>query len=233
MTNNDILRRLRYCFEFNDNKMISLFDSAGLSVTKQQLHHWLKKDDDADFVLLTDSQFAAFLNGFINDKRGNKDGAKPALEKRLTNNIILTKLKIALNLKAEDIIELLASVDFRLSKPELSAFFRKADHKHYRECKDQLLRNFIRALQQKYRVSPAPGPSNQGIQPVANTQNNKKVHTNKKDERKPLVAREARPNASAIYINPNAKVKTSENKKQSTGNTLKLKAKEIWKNSPQ
>jgi uncharacterized protein YehS (DUF1456 family) len=71
----------------------------------------------------------------------------------LINNIVFTKVKIALNLKAEEILELLASADMVISKHDLSALFRKPGHKHYRECKDQILRNFLRGLQLKYRYN--------------------------------------------------------------------------------
>ena len=57
---------------------------------------WLKKDDDEDYVALHDIMFATFLNGLINDRRGKKDGRQPVPEKRLSNNIIFVKLKIAL-----------------------------------------------------------------------------------------------------------------------------------------
>ena len=83
--------------------------------------------------------------------RGAKDGQKPVVEKRLTNNMIFMKLKIALSLKAEDVMAILALADFKISKHELSAFFRKTDHKHYRDCKDQILRNFLKGLQLKFR----------------------------------------------------------------------------------
>ena len=61
------------------------------------------------------------------------------------------KLKIALNMKAEDVLQTLSLAGFRLSKHELSAFFRKADHKHFRVCKDQVLRNFLQGLQIELR----------------------------------------------------------------------------------
>jgi len=98
--------------------MMAIFSSAGNTVTREQVSQWLKKDSDADFAKCLDVNLASFLNGFINEKRGKKDGAQPAPETRLTNNIILTKIKIALNLKAEELIALLEQVDFRLSKPE-------------------------------------------------------------------------------------------------------------------
>jgi len=151
MINNDILRRIRYSFDFSDPKMMTIFALAGLQVTREQIRDWLKKEDDADYQECSDTQLAIFLNGLINDKRGKKEGPQAEPEKRLTNNIIFTKLKIALNLKAEDVVDILALADFRLSKPELSAFFRKTGHKHYRECKDQVLRNFLNGVQLKYR----------------------------------------------------------------------------------
>ena len=151
MTNNDILRRLRYTFDFNDSKMIDLFGLADFEVTRGQVSDWLKKEDDPAYKNCTDTQLAIFLNGLINDKRGKKEGPQPKPEKRLTNNIIFRKLKIALDLKADDVLEIMELVNLRISKHELSAFFRKPDHKHYRECKDQILRNFLKGVQIKYR----------------------------------------------------------------------------------
>ncbi|MBI3238304.1 MAG: DUF1456 family protein, partial [Flavobacteriia bacterium] len=75
----------------------------------------------------------------------------PVAEKQLNNNIIFRKLKIALALQDDDIIEILQSVDFRFGKHELSALFRKPDHDKFRPCKDQVLRNFIYGLQEKFR----------------------------------------------------------------------------------
>ena len=64
----------------------------------------------------------------------------------LTNNDILKKLRVALNLKDDDIIKILKLADFEISKTELSAIFRKDDHPNYRPCGDQLLRNFLNGL---------------------------------------------------------------------------------------
>ena len=151
MTNNDILRRIRYIFDFDDSKMIAIFSLAGHQVTRGQISDWLKKDDDPACQECSDTQLAIFLNGLINDKRGKKKGPQPEPEKRLTNNIIFMKLKIALNLKAEDVLAIMDLAGFPMSKPELSAFFRRSDHKHYRACQDQILRNFIKGVQHKYR----------------------------------------------------------------------------------
>jgi len=68
--------------------------------------------------------------------------------------MVLRKLKIAFDMKNEDVLALLSTAGLDLGKHELSAFFRRTDHKHYRPCKDQVLRNFLRGLQIKYRPSP-------------------------------------------------------------------------------
>lgn len=152
MTNNDVLRRVRYIFDLNDKAMIEIFALGQLEVTREQISQWLKKDDDPDYKNCHDKQMASFLNGFIVKRRGAKeDGSVPVPEKRLNNNMIFMKLKIALNLKAEDIIEVISLTEFRLGKHELSAFFRKSDHKHYRDCKDQVLRNFLNGLMLRHR----------------------------------------------------------------------------------
>jgi uncharacterized protein YehS (DUF1456 family) len=154
MTNNDILRRLRYTFDFNDSKMMALFAHAGLEVSREQVGDWLKQEEDPAYQECSDRQLAIFLNGLINDKRGKKEGPQPHPEQSLTNNIIFRKLKIALDLKADQILDILKSVNMRMSKHELSAFFRRPDHKNYRDCKDQILRKFLKGVQLKYRHKP-------------------------------------------------------------------------------
>jgi len=151
VTNNDILRRLRYAFDINDSKMIALFALADVAVSREQISDWLKKDEDPAYKLCSDIQLASFLNGFIHEKRGKKDGPQQEPEKRLNNNIIFRKLRIALSLKDDGILQVLGLVKYAVSKHELSAFFRRPDHRQYRECKDQILRNFLHGLQIEYR----------------------------------------------------------------------------------
>jgi len=111
----------------------------------------LKKNDDSAFQECSDTHLAIFLNGLIDDRRGKREGPQPKPELQLNNNIIFRKLKIALDLKADEVLEILKLSDMSISKHELSAFFRKSDHKHYRDCKDQILRNFLNGVQLKYR----------------------------------------------------------------------------------
>ena len=64
----------------------------------------------------------------------------------LTNNDVLKKIRVALKLRDDDIVEILKLVDFNISKSELNAFFRKEDHPKYMELQDQILRNFLNGL---------------------------------------------------------------------------------------
>jgi uncharacterized protein YehS (DUF1456 family) len=131
--------------------MITVFAQAELSVTRSQVSNWLKKDEDPEQQQCDDRVLSCYLNGLINAMRGKKEGPQPEPEDKLDNNIIFKKLKIALNLKAEDILRIMGLVDFTISKHELSAFFRKKGHKHYRECQEQILRNFLHGVQIEYR----------------------------------------------------------------------------------
>lgn len=73
----------------------------------------------------------------------------------MDNNDIFKKLRIALQLRDEEIIEILKLVDFKISKTELTAIFRAEDHPNYRPCGDQLLRNFLNGLI-IYKRGPKP-----------------------------------------------------------------------------
>jgi uncharacterized protein YehS (DUF1456 family) len=131
--------------------MIALFKLVNYDVSRADLSDWLKREDDPLLIEITDKELSSFLNGLIIEKRGKREGPLPEPEDLLTNNMILKKLKIALDLKSDDILDMLALIDKKISKHELSAFFRNPDHKSYREFLDQYLRYFLNALQAKYK----------------------------------------------------------------------------------
>ena len=152
MDNNDIFRRLRYIFDYNDEKMMEIFEQADMPVPRARLSDWLKKDFDEEMREINDFELATFLTGLIHSLRGKREGPQPTVESELNNNIIFRKLRIALNLKDTDIIELFNLVEMPIGKHELSAFFRRPTQSQYRECQDQYLRNFLHGLQVKHRV---------------------------------------------------------------------------------
>ena len=154
MDNNDILRRLRYTFDFDDSKMIEVFGLASLTVSRAEVSEWLKRDDDPQKQDLLNVELAAFLNGLIVEKRGKKEGVELINEAHINNNIILRKLKIALNFKDDDMLEIYDLANLQISKHEISAFFRNPKQRQYRTCEDQFLRNFLLGLSLKFRAEP-------------------------------------------------------------------------------
>ena len=131
--------------------MLSIFKLGGYEASKPELITWLAREEEAGFVLCEDEKLARFLNGLIIKNRGPKEEGSPEPETVLSNNIVLRKLKIALNLQADDLLGILKLNDFALSKHELSALFRRPDHKNYRLCQDQLLRNILDGMEKRYR----------------------------------------------------------------------------------
>lgn len=150
MTNNDILRRLRYLFSLNDLKIIELFQLTHYDLKKTDVTDWFKPEEEKSYLMMRDVDLSILLNGIIIDRRGKREGPVPEPEDPLSNNMILRKLKIALDFKSDDILELFESIDKKISPHELSAFFRNPNHKSYRFCNDQYLRHFLKALQTKY-----------------------------------------------------------------------------------
>lgn len=80
----------------------------------------------------------------------------------MTNNDILKKLRVALKLRDEDIIQILKLAEFSVTKSEVNALFRAEDHPNYKECGDQLLRNFLNGL-----IVYMRGPAGEERKPVS------------------------------------------------------------------
>lgn len=154
MRNNDILRRLRYALDLSDPSVIEMFAIGGYELDKERLRDFLKKDEEEGYASLRDKWMCQFLDGFIEYKRGkneNQPEGPRVAQNDLSNNDIFRKIKIALNLQSEDILEIMGLAGLEISKGELSAIFRRPDHKNYRECGDKYLRNFLKGLTIKYR----------------------------------------------------------------------------------
>ena len=158
MTNNDVLRRLRFAFDFSNKEAVSLFSldpSSTVIMNQTNFLSRLAKDDDDDFQACTDAELCAFLDGLIVSKRGLRDGVKAAPPNpddfRLSKNDILKKLRIAMTFQEQQMLETLEQGGTTLSKSELGALFRNPKHKHYRACGNQVLRNFIKGLTAQLR----------------------------------------------------------------------------------
>ncbi len=175
MDNNDRLIRLRYALDIKDMDMVEIFKLGGLVITNEEVRKMLIKSKDAynderddldlieekeDNTKCTNSNFEAFLNGFITYKRGKQEArpgqvSKPVLsiikDGEGINNILLKKVKIALSLTSEDMLDIFDTAGIVVTKGELGALFRKEGHKHYKVCGDKYARNFLKGLAMRYR----------------------------------------------------------------------------------
>lgn len=149
MINNDILRRVNTIFDLSDEQVIATFALGQCEITVEQLASFFKEKNDSAYQAIEDVQFASFLNGLIISKRGQGDGPERLPEQVLTNNMIFNKIKIALSLKADEVIATVALADLTLDKYQLTALFRNANHKHYKNCSDDLLSSFLKGLKIK------------------------------------------------------------------------------------
>ncbi|GAX60216.1 hypothetical protein SCALIN_C07_0027 [Candidatus Scalindua japonica] len=149
MTNNDILRRLRYALDIKDSKMIEIFKLSEYEIARPDLINLLKKEEEEGYVECGDNILECFLDGLIIHKRGKREnmpGNVTTPDLPLTNNSILKKLRIALKFREDEMLSTLKLAGMVLSKSELSALFRKEGQRHYKECGDQILRNFLKGL---------------------------------------------------------------------------------------
>jgi uncharacterized protein YehS (DUF1456 family) len=154
MNNNDILRRVRYALDISNPVMIEIFQLSGCTLELPTLLKLLKKEEEEEFISCSNPLLAFFLDGLIVHKRGRResaDGEAPKPDASLNNNAILKKLRIALDLKEDDMLAVMKLAGVVISKSELSALFRNKGHKHYKECGDQFLRNFLNGLTERNR----------------------------------------------------------------------------------
>ncbi|QEY58570.1 DUF1456 family protein [Pseudomonas sp. C27(2019)] len=151
MLNNDVLRSIRYTLNLSDSALLDMLHDVEPELDIATLRGYLASEEDESFVRMDDELMVGFLDSLILSERGPSPHPAPATELPLTNNTVLKKLRVAFALHEIDLIDILRSVDFDVSKPELSALFRKPGHNNYRECGDQLLRQFLKGLTLRYR----------------------------------------------------------------------------------
>lgn len=151
MINNDVIRSVRYMLNVSEAKLIEMIKLGGGDASAAQISAYLKKEDEPGFEECPQNLMDRFLNGLIVFKRGKDDSRPVPVPVLPTNNVVLKKLRVAFSLKDEDILAMMEAVDFKLTKSELTALFRKENHPNYRECGDQFLRNFLKGLTNKIK----------------------------------------------------------------------------------
>ena len=149
MANNDVLRSIRDALIIDDAGMLQIFKESGREIGQSTLAALLKTEEEDGYIPCSDPILGFFLDGLIVYKRGKRDdtsapAAKPAAS--LTRNTIIKKLRIALDLKEEDMISILKAARIEISKNDLGALFRKEGNKHYKECSEQIFKGFLEGL---------------------------------------------------------------------------------------
>ena len=149
MANNELLRSIRDALGLDAATMIQIFKAAGREVGESAIAAFLKTADEDDYIPCSNPIMGFFLDGLIIYNRGQQEGSPAPAEKplaELSNNAILKKLRIALDLKEDDLVGIFRLAGIVITKHELTALFRKPGHKHYKACTDQLLRSFIKGV---------------------------------------------------------------------------------------
>lgn len=161
MNNNDRLLRLRYAIDLKDSDLIKAFELGGVPLTRDEARAVLTKTqvkfvDNAENNVyekaINNQVFDAFLNGLILLARGpqkDKSAAEtPQKSKEIKhiNNVLLKKLKIALSMTTDDILDVFAEAELFPSKSEIGAFLRKEGQRNFKPCGDKYMRNFLKGL---------------------------------------------------------------------------------------
>jgi uncharacterized protein YehS (DUF1456 family) len=149
MANNELLRSIRDALKLDTATMILIFRDAGREVGESAVTAFLKTEDEDGHIPCANPVMGFFLDGLIIHRRGKQEGSPVPAEKplmELSRNAVLKKLRIALDLKEEDLLEIFKQAGIDMSKHDLTALFRKPGHKHFKECTDRLLYGFIKGV---------------------------------------------------------------------------------------
>jgi uncharacterized protein YehS (DUF1456 family) len=150
---NEILYRIYRALGLDIEEMLDAYRLADYPMHKERLEALLKRRTDKGFERCSYEELGVFLDGLIILKRGpspKRAGDDEAVE--LTNNLILKKLRVALELKEAETEIVFNLADVMLSKQELKSLFRKEGHKNFKPCSDTLLMAFLEGLEEFYYV---------------------------------------------------------------------------------
>lgn len=150
---NEILYRIQKALNLTAEEMIEAYKLEEYTMEASHLESLLKRRQEEDFIFCSYEELGLFLDGLVTLKRGpspKKANDKEVIE--LTNNLILKKLRIALELKEAETEIIFGLADIELSKQQLASLFRKEGHKNFKACSDELLMGFLEGLDEFYFV---------------------------------------------------------------------------------
>lgn len=143
MTHNALLAHLKLAFGLDDAALVRLFALGGCPL------------DDAAVAArqrtyvpdsLTYAELVALLDGLIADRRGPSTRPAPQGKTRrirYPNNVVLKKLRIAMDLKEEDTAATFAAGGLDLDHYAIGALFRQEGQSQFRACTDDQLLAFL------------------------------------------------------------------------------------------
>lgn len=149
MAKNALLRSISNALKLDEAALVNIFRNAGREVAPSTIAAFQKSEKEDGYIPCSDPILGFFLDGLIIHLRGRQEGQAASVEAPvalLTHNAVLKKLRIALDLKEEGLIEVLKRGGIAISKNDLTGYFRKPGHKHYKECSEQFLMGFIKGV---------------------------------------------------------------------------------------
>lgn len=148
---NDTLFRIHKALNLSIKQMIEAYTLEEYKIEGSHIESLMARKRDKNFILCSYEELGIFLDGLVTLKRGVSPKKAPIQESvELTNNLVLKKLRIALELKESDVEIIFGLADISLSKQQLASLFRKETHKNFRACSDSLLVSFLEGLDEFY-----------------------------------------------------------------------------------
>ena len=158
ISTNEILYRIQKALNLTLEEILEAYKLEEYEMEEKHLTSLLTRRHDKDFMLCSYEELGIFLDGLVTLKRGpspkkpNDDKSNDDAVVALTNNLILKKLRIALELKEAETEIIFGLADVELSKQQLASLFRKEGHKNFKECSDELLMAFLEGLDEFYYI---------------------------------------------------------------------------------
>ena len=157
MSPNEIIRRLQFMLDVDIDVITQCFSLANCLVSSDEAKAMLIPEDREGYLPCSQEKLSYFLDGLIVFRRGDnskQEGAKAKGQRNtvaLNNNVILKKIRIALELQARDLDNAFMLADHEISPHEISALFRKPGTKHYVECSDEVFERLLSGLSLYFR----------------------------------------------------------------------------------
>ena len=153
MNTNDVLYKIKNALKLSSEDILKAYELEAYNMDKTHLDALLKRRQEKGSKLCSYEELGVFLDGLVTLKRGPSPKKADTSESvELTNNLILKKLRIALELKEAETEIIFSLGEAELSKQQLASLFRKEGHKNFKECSNELLMAFLNGMDEFYFV---------------------------------------------------------------------------------